>query len=161
MKIPNWGKAIIVAAGTFGAGWLGNAFTFSEIPNWYATLNKTAITPPNWVFGPAWTLLYILMAIAAYLVWRETKEKQIVKEAMQLNATQLILNAMWSILFFGGHLLGIAYLEIIALLIVIILTTRWYFKVSKLAGYMMLPYIAWVTFASFLNLFTWLANSPR
>ncbi|MEI6040418.1 MAG: TspO/MBR family protein [Candidatus Berkelbacteria bacterium] len=158
MKIPNWGKAIIIAAGTFGAGALGSAFTFSQIPGWYATLNKTVISPPNWVFGPVWTLLYIMMGVAAFLVWRETKEKQIVKEAMQLNATQLILNALWSILFFGGHLLGIAYLEIIALLVVIILTTRWYFKINKVAGYMMLPYIVWVAFASFLNLFTWLAN---
>lgn len=159
MKIPDWGKAIIVTAGTFAAGALGSAFTFSEIPNWYATLNKTIISPPNWVFGPVWTLLYIMMAVAAFLVWRESgKDKKTVKEAMQLNATQLILNAMWSILFFGGHLLGVAYLEIIALLIVIILTTRYYFKVSKVAGYMMLPYITWVTFASFLNLFTWLAN---
>ena len=158
MKIPNWGKILVTFGATFAAGAVGSLFTFSEIPTWYATLNKTIISPPNWVFGPVWTLLYIMMAVAAFLVWRETKEKQIVKEAMQLNAIQLILNAMWSILFFGGHLLGVAYLEIIALLIVIILTTRYYFKVSNAAGYMMLPYIAWVTFASFLNLFVWLAN---
>lgn len=158
MKIPNWGKAIITFGATFAAGAIGSLFTFSQIPGWYATLNKTIISPPNWVFGPVWTLLYIMMALAAYLVWRENKNQKITQESLILFGGQLILNALWSILFFGNHLLLSAYVEIIFLLTTIILTTIWFFKVSKLAGYLMLPYIVWVSFASFLNLFTWLAN---
>lgn len=158
MKIPNWGKILITFGATFAAGAIGSAFTFSQIPGWYATLNKTVISPPNWVFGPAWTLLYILMALAAYLVWRDNKNEKITKDALTLFGIQLALNALWSIIFFGNHLLLLAYVEIITLLVAIIMTTIWFFKISKMAGYLMIPYIAWVTFASFLNLFIWLAN---
>lgn len=152
------GKLVITLLGAFAAGAIGSIFTFNAIPTWYANLEKTVITPPNWVFGPAWTTLYILMAIAAFLVWREGSKKEKVKEAMQLYWIQLGLNATWSILFFSAHLLLTAYVEVLFLLAVIIMTTVWYYRVNKVAAYLMIPYILWVSFASVLNLLTYLAN---
>ena len=158
MKIGNVSKFIIAFGATFAAGAIGSLSTFREIPTWYLTLNKTALTPPNWVFGPVWTTLYILMAIAAFLVWRAHKKEKVTTEALQLFALQLALNTLWSILFFGNHLVLTAFAEIIFLLVSIILTTVWFFKVSKTAGYLMIPYIAWVSFASILNFAVYLAN---
>lgn len=152
------GKLVITLVASFGAALIGSLFTFKSIPTWYATLEKTALTPPNWVFGPAWTLLYFLMAIAAFLVWREGEKRVMVKEALLLFGVQLFLNAAWSIIFFGGHFLLAAFVEIIFLLTAIILTTIWFYRVSKPAAYLMIPYILWVTFASILNFLTYLAN---
>jgi tryptophan-rich sensory protein len=143
---------------SLGAGLVGSLFTFNAIPTWYATLERTVLTPPNWVFGPVWTILYILMAVAAFLVWREGAKKEKVKEALQLFGLQLALNALWSILFFGAHLILSAYVEILFLLTSIILTTIWFYRVNKTAAYLMIPYIIWVSFASILNLLTFLAN---
>jgi len=154
----NLGKLVITLVGAFGAGLIGSLFTTSSIPNWYANLEKTVLTPPNWVFGPVWTTLYILMAIAAFLVWQSGENKTKVKEAMHLYWIQLTLNAVWSILFFGSHLLLTAFVEIIFLLTAIVMTTIWYYRVNKLAAYMMIPYILWVSFASILNFLTFWVN---
>lgn len=160
MKITNLGKFIITFGTTFLVAAVGSLATFAAIPGWYMTLNKTVLTPPNWVFGPVWTLLYILMALAAYLVWSSNRVSNldIVKEARLLFVGQLVLNTLWSILFFGNHLLLTGFIEIIFLLITIILTTVWFFRISKPAGYLMTPYIAWVSFASILNFLVYLAN---
>lgn len=149
-------KLITVLAATFAAAFIGSFFTTNQISTWYVNLERTIITPPNWVFGPAWTLLYILMAVAAFLVWRlSTKDS---KTAIRFYWIQLALNALWSILFFTFHLLLAAYAELLVLLVVIIWTTVLFYKVNKSAAYLMIPYILWVTFASFLNLFTYLVN---
>lgn len=160
MKITTIGKFMIIFGATFLAAAVGSLATFAAIPTWYGALNKTTLTPPNWVFGPVWTLLYILMAMAAYLVWASNHEnnRNITKDAMLLFVGQLVLNALWSILFFGNHLLLTAFIEIIFLLITIIFTTVWFFRISKPAGYLMTPYIAWVSFASILNFLVYLAN---
>jgi tryptophan-rich sensory protein len=140
------------------AGGLGSLFTFSAIPTWYATLNKPFFSPPNYLFGPVWTLLYALMGIAAYMVWRKY---QFSKEAIgfwHVYGAQLALNALWSILFFGLKDIGIAFIEILAL---------WYFiarciqegrKLSIWTVYLLLPYLAWVSFASLLNLAIYILN---
>ena len=143
----------------FSAGVLGSVFTTSAIPNWYATLQKPFFNPPNWVFGPVWTLLYIMMGIALYIVW-ETKVKKGVlkKNALVYFYTQLILNAVWSIVFFGLHAPLIALLVILLLWLSIFITIKQFYPISKTAGNMLIPYLAWVSFAAILNVFIVILN---
>lgn len=138
-------KLILSIGVCLGAGGLGSLFTFSAIPTWYATLNKPFFSPPNWLFGPVWTILYILMGVSLYLVW--TKEK-----VPSVFWVQLILNALWSIIFFGLKNPTFGLIDIIALWIAIFLTIKAFYKINKLAGNLLLPYLAWVTFATILNL---------
>lgn len=132
------------------AGFIGSIFTAESVNSWYNTLNKPIWNPPSWVFGPIWIILYTLMGIAAYLVW-QNKEKQEIKIGLYLYSIQLGLNTLWSFIFFGMRDPKLALLEIIILFIFIVGTTIAFFKVNKKAGYLMLPYIAWVAFASLLN----------
>jgi tryptophan-rich sensory protein len=156
--MKNFWKLIVSLLITFAAAAIGSLATFNSIPTWYQTLNPTAITPPNWVFGPAWTLLYILMAIALFLVWCEGWDKQAVRQGFVLFINQLILNAMWSIIFFAQHQIFFAFIEIIILWATILLTIIWFSKASKIAAWLMAPYLAWVTFAGILNFLVYLAN---
>lgn len=133
-----------------GAGVLGSFFTISSIPTWYVTLNKPAFSPPNWVFGPAWTILYILMGISLYLVW--TSKGKLKQNALNLFFVQLGLNVLWSIIFFGMRNPTLALIDIIALWVLIFLTIKSFTKISKLAGNLLIPYLLWVSFASVLNL---------
>ena len=127
------------------AGSVGSLFTFSAIPNWYAYLNKPFFSPPNWVFGPVWTLLYTMMGIAAYLVWKKGKG---VSFWFWL---QLGLNTLWSILFFRLHNPTLAFFEIILLWLAIFLSIKAFYQRSKTAAYLLVPYLLWVTFATLLN----------
>jgi len=158
MKLANWSKIIITILVVFLAALVGSLATFNAIPTWYAELNRTAITPPNWVFGPVWTLLYILMAIAAFLVWREGLENPAVKHRLVLFFEQLVLNALWSIIFFGQHQILFAFIALVVLWLAILATILKFYQISKLAAYLLIPYILWVTFAGVLNFMTWLAN---
>lgn len=158
MKRADWLKLIISFGVVFAAALIGSLATTSAIDSWYVDLNRTPITPPNWLFGPAWTLLFILMAVAAFLVWREGLSQTKVKKSLALFLSQLVFNALWSIIFFGGQLILTAFVEIIILLILIIWTTISFYRVKKTAAYLMIPYIAWVSFAAVLNFMTWLAN---
>jgi len=124
---------------------------------WYAGLAKPAWTPPSWVSGPAWTLLYILMATAAWLVWREGGWK-VQGRALGLFLGQWLLNTLWTPLFFGLHQMGLAFAEIVLLWIMIALTTQAFWKVKRSAGLLMLPYLAWVSFAAVLNFTLWRMN---
>lgn len=139
-----------------GAGILGSFFTVSSIPTWYVTLNKPPFSPPNWVFGPAWTILYILMGISLYLVW--ISKGKLKQNALNLFFVQLGLNALWSIIFFGMKNPTLALVDIVALWIVIFLTIKSFTKISKLAGNLLIPYLLWVSFASVLNLAIVLLN---
>jgi benzodiazapine receptor len=121
------------------------------IPTWYATLKKPAFAPPNWLFGPAWTLLYVLMALAAWFVWKRGFDAEGVKVALALYLIQLVLNATWSALFFGLRSPLAGFLGIAALWLAIVATIVLFFRVSTPAGVLMLPYVAWVSFASLLN----------
>ena len=134
-----------------GAGVLGSLFTVSSIPTWYQTLDKPFFSPPNWVFGPVWTILYILMGISLYLVW-------IKKKVPSVFWIQLILNATWSIVFFGLRNPSVAFVNIIALWIAIFLTIKSFSKINRLSSYLLYPYIAWVSFASILNFSIWMMN---
>lgn len=139
------------------AGILGSVFTASSVKGWYLTLTKPAWNPPSWVFGPVWITLYALMGIAAGLVWNQ-RDVPGAKLALFIYGMQLVLNALWSVLFFGLKNPGLAFVEIIVLLISIVVTTVLFFKINPLAGALMLPYIAWVAFASYLNFTLWQLN---
>lgn len=140
------------------AGLLGSLFTAPAIPAWYASLNKPVFSPPNWLFGSVWTVLYTLMGIAASLVWSQGVAKRRVKQALIIFAIQLILNTLWSIIFFGLKSPLLALIEIMILWYFIILTTLKFIKISKAAGFLLIPYFLWVSFAAFLNFSIYLLN---
>ena len=140
------------------AGIIGSLFTFSAIPTWYATLAKPALNPPSWIFGPVWTTLYALMGIAAFLVWNKGLDRKDVREALSVFGLQLVLNASWSIVFFGLHSPLWALVNIVALWLSIIWTMILFYKISKPTLYLLLPYILWVSFASYLNYSIWMLN---
>ena len=139
------------------AGAVGTLFTISAIPTWYAWLAKPAIAPPNWIFGPVWTTLYILMGIAAFLVWRKARPRT-ARWKLGIFDVQLILNALWSFIFFGAHNLVGAFIEIIVLWIAILATIIAFARVSRTAAWLLAPYLAWVTFAAYLSWSIWSLN---
>lgn len=122
---------------------------------WYASLAKPEWNPPSWIFGPVWSVLYLSMAVAAWLVWRKGGQGH----ALRLYIVQLALNAAWTPVFFGAHQLGAALLVILALWLAILLTLRAFWRISMPAGLLFVPYLAWVSFASFLNFTLWRMNS--
>jgi tryptophan-rich sensory protein len=133
------------------AGLIGSIFTTPAIPTWYAALEKPSFNPPNWLFAPAWITLYLLMGVAAFLIWRKGLEQKEVRAALVIFLVQLVLNALWSVVFFGlqSPLYGVV--VILALWVVILLTILSFFKLSTAAGALLLPYILWVSFAAVLN----------
>lgn len=142
----------------FAAAAIGSMFTFSEIPNWYASLDKPWFNPPNWVFGPVWTLLYAMMGISLYLIWMKGLQDTRVVQAIAVFIVQLALNALWSYLFFGLHNPLLAFFEIILLWAAIGATLVLAMKVSRLGGLLLIPYLCWVSFAAFLNFTVWDMN---
>jgi translocator protein len=147
------GLALALAV-CFGVAWVGSQFTTPEIPGWYAGLRKPAWTPPNWLFGPVWTALYLSMAVAAWLVWRGRGFGG-ARLALALFAAQLALNGLWSVLFFGLHRTGLAFAEILLLWSAILATTLAFRQVNTAAAALMLPYLAWVSYAAALNFAIW------
>lgn len=139
------------------AGLIGSVFTSSSVKSWYVTLVKPNWNPPSWLFGPVWTTLYALMGLSAYLIWRG-KNKTGVKLALGIYALQLILNIIWSGLFFGLKNPGLAFAEIIVLLFFIIVTIVLFWRINRFAGMLLIPYLAWVLFASYLNYTIWRLN---
>lgn len=142
----------------FIAGAIGNFFTLSEITTWYTTLTKPTWTPPNWVFGPVWTTLYILMGIALYLVWSSGLDRKDVKIAIVVFFVQLILNTLWSLVFFGMHSLFGGVVTIVILWIAILVNIILFYRISKPAGLLLVPYIIWVSIASYLTYSVYLLN---
>ena len=134
-----------------GAGLVGSFFTVPSIPSWYAFLEKPSFSPPNWLFGPAWLTLYTLMAISLYLVWQKGLDKTQVRQAFNLFLIHLVFNALWSFSFFGlkNPLLGLANIILIWLFIILLIFK--FFKISKPASILLVPYFLWVSFASLLN----------
>jgi tryptophan-rich sensory protein len=139
-------------------GITGAFATMSGVRDWYPELAKPGFTPPAWVFGPAWTLLYLLMGVALWLVWREADRNENVRPALHAFAVQLILNALWSFVFFGLRMPGAALVEIILLWGAILLTIERFRRVSRLAASLLVPYGLWVSFAAVLNASIWLLN---
>lgn len=142
-------KLIISIAVPQAVAVIGSLFTRSSVSGWYSKLNKPSFNPPGWIFGPVWTILYLLMGISLYLVW--TSGKKGIKAAIIIFAVQLSLNLLWSILFFGMQKPFAAFIEIILLWIAILVTIIVFYKISPIAAYLLIPYILWVSFAAVLN----------
>jgi tryptophan-rich sensory protein len=141
-----------------GAGFFGSIFTTPSIPTWYATLNKPSFNPPNWLFAPAWTTLFIFMGIALFLVWLKGFKEKKVKVAIIFFLIQLILNVAWSFCFFYWKMPFWAFVDIIILWLFILLTLIRFWKINKTAGVLFIPYLLWVSFASLLNYSVWKLN---
>jgi len=140
------------------AGFIGSIFTNASIPTWYAALEKPSFNPPNWLFAPVWTILYILMGISAFLVWRVGLSGPNVKMALVIFIIQLILNAFWSVAFFGLRSPMAGLIVIVILWVAILLTILSFARVSITAGVLLIPYILWVSFASILNAAIYILN---
>ncbi len=158
MKINNTFKLIIAIVVSELAGVIGSLFTVSAIPTWYAGLVKPALNPPAWVFGPVWTTLFALMGIAAFLVWKKGLDRRDVRIALGIFIGQLVLNTLWSIIFFGLHSPGWALIDITLLWLAILGTIIVFYKISRPAMFLLLPYILWVSFAGYLNYSIWTLN---
>ena len=140
------------------AGFIGQLATGPAITGWYSKLVKPPLQPPNWVFAPVWTILYIMMGVALYLVIADRKKWEKKSEGVFAFAFQLALNSFWSVLFFGYHLPSVAAIEIIALWSAILGTILLFDRVSRTAAILMMPYLIWVTFATYLNFAIWWLN---
>ncbi len=140
---------------TLAVGTTASVFTTPQIPTWYASLNHPSIAPPNYVFGPVWTTLYILMAFAAWRVWKVTGLRSLEMGAF---AVQLALNFAWSLVFFALHSIGGALVEVALLDLAILATTILFFRRDRIAGLLFLPYLGWTLFATALNHAFWRLN---
>ena len=144
----NYGKLISSIVICQLAGIIGSLFTVNSVNAWQLTLNKPFFNPPSWLFGPVWISLYLLMGISLYLIWnKKTKSKK----ALIIFSIQLFLNSLWSILFFGLQSPFFAFIEIILLWFMILFTIILFHKISRVAAYLLTPYILWVSFAAVLN----------
>jgi translocator protein len=139
---------------SFAAAALGGLATANSVREWYPTIAKPAWTPPSWIFGPVWTALYAMMAVAAWLVWRRAGWGG----AQVWFAVQLALNATWSPVFFGLHRIGLALVNIVLLWLAIVGTTVAFWRVTPVAGWLFVPYLVWVSFATALNFAIWRLN---
>jgi len=148
-------RLIVCIAACLGAGWLGSLLTRPALRPWYAGLNKPSWTPPDWVFGPVWTILFAAMAIAAWLVWRKVG---LTAAPMQLFLLQLMLNVAWSALFFRLRSPGPAFAEIVLLWLAILATALEFWRAVPAAGWLLLPYLMWVGYAAALNFSIWRLN---
>ncbi len=150
-KAIDWRKLLLAIFVCESAGIIGSIFTTSAISTWYSTLQKPSFSPPNWLFGPMWVILYALMGISLYLIWKSKPSLQ-KGFAEKLFYTQLILNAAWSVIFFGIQSPVMAFLEIVVLWVLILITILNVGKLNKTAGFVLIPYLVWVFFAALLNI---------
>lgn len=152
-------RIAIVVIICLAVGYLSGMVTRASITTWYPTLVKPSFNPPNWIFAPVWTSLYVMMGVAAGLIWNQIiTQKAAVTKALQFFIIQLVLNALWSYLFFGLHNLMLATIEVVLLWLMIFETYSQFAKINKTASYLMLPYLAWVSFASVLTASIWWLN---
>jgi benzodiazapine receptor len=158
MSRGDYVKSAVSIMVALSAGFIGSLFTTPSIAGWYQELVKPTLAPPNWIFAPVWTSLFLLMGVAAFLIWKKGLARKDIKTALGLFVFQLALNALWSIIFFGAHAPGWALLEIILLWIAILATMLSFWKISRIAGSLMLPYFLWVTFAIYLNYSIFILN---
>lgn len=150
---------LIVACGlSLSAGLIGSLIVAGNFRTWYSTIRRPAFTPPSWLFGPAWTILYLLMGIAAFLVWQRGLDVAAVRVALAWFLVQLGLNASWTPVFFGLHRIGLALVVILLLWAAIVITIFSFLRVSPIAAVLLLPYLLWVSFATVLNASIWCLN---
>jgi tryptophan-rich sensory protein len=152
-------KILVVVVTCLVVGYFSGLVTRSAITTWYPTLVKPSFNPPNWIFAPVWSMLYIMMGVAAGLVWNRIDfEKENVKKALIFFAIQLALNTLWSYLFFGLKNPMLAGVEVVLLWLMIFETYSKFVKINKIAGYLFIPYLLWVSFAAVLNISIWWLN---
>jgi len=154
--LQSWPSLILFFAVCLGVGALGSLFTANGVRDWYPRLRKPRGTPPDWVFGPVWTTLYVLMAISAWLVWREYHLGALA--ALLIFFAQLALNVAWSAIFFGSRMPGVALAEIVILWFAILFTIVVFYLLLPLAAFLLLPYWFWVSYAIYLNFGIWRLN---
>ncbi len=140
------------------AGSVGSFFTAPSIPTWYAALEKPFFNPPNWLFAPVWTTLFAIMGISAFMIFREGLDKDPVRIALAVFGVQMIFNVLWSVLFFGFRNPGAAFAEILVLWTMIASCIWLFWRIDRRAALLLVPYIAWVTFAAILNYSIWILN---
>jgi len=150
-------KLLVSLTLPLGLGAIAGLFTAEAVPGWYETLNRPSFNPPNWVFGPVWTTLYILMGISLFLIWKQSagKERNL---AILVFLLQQALNFGWSFIFFHYNMIGFALIEIIFLWISIVMMLVLFYKIKPVAAYINIPYLLWVTFATILNAAYYLLN---
>ncbi len=153
MRTNNWLALVGWVALCEAAGLAGSYFTAPAIKGWYTTLAMPSFAPPNWVFAPVWTTLFLLMGVAAFIVWRHRYN-----DGLRVFGLQLSLNVLWSAVFFGLHNPGLAFVEICLLWLAIVWTIIAFARRSRTAALLLLPYLAWVTFAGYLNYAIWTLN---
>lgn len=150
--------ALVLLVGLcLGVGGLGGAVTAESVTTWYATLNKPSFNPPNWIFGPVWTALYILMGVAAWRVWRSA-HRDTARGPLAVFALQLAVNLGWSVAFFGLRNPGLAVVVILALDLLVLATALMFRRIDRLAAWLLVPYLAWISFATVLNVTIWRIN---
>lgn len=132
-------------------GFIGSQFTMESVKTWYTTINKPSFNPPNWVFAPVWTTLYILMGVASFRVWQKRKSAEWFHWAVIIYLVQLAFNLMWSFIFFELHQIGFALIEIILLLMLIVINAFIFYRFDRLTAWLFLPYFVWVSFATYLT----------
>ncbi|MFN8446344.1 MAG: TspO/MBR family protein [Caldilineaceae bacterium] len=172
----NWkslGTFALALLAPFVAAAIGNVATQPAIGTWYQALRKPDWNPPRWLFGPVWSALYLMMGMASWLVWRKRettfpwlgirneKQQHKVEGALRLYGVHLIFNALWSVLFFGLHRLDWAFAEVVVLWSLILTTLTRFYRIDARAGWLLVPYQAWVTFASILNFTVWRMNRDK
>ncbi len=151
-------KLIISILIPLAVGGLSGYFTTGGVEGWYATVQKPSFNPPNYLFAPVWTSLYTLMGIGFFLVWKQPASKPYRRTALAVFIVQLVLNFCWSIVFFKLEKPGLAFVEIVLLWISILMMIIYFVKVKPVAGYLQIPYLCWVSFASVLNFYIWYLN---
>jgi benzodiazapine receptor len=150
--MKTYSRILLCVAICLAVGYLSSFVTQSSITTWYPEIKKPVFNPPNWIFAPVWTLLFILMGISAGMIWNKFEtQKELVKKGMLFFAIQLLLNALWSYLFFGLNNVLLALIEIILLWLVIYETYHIFKQIDKKASYLLIPYLAWVGFATILT----------
>jgi benzodiazapine receptor len=154
----NFFKFFISISICMGTGALAGFLTSNATQDWYQTIAKPSIVPPGWVFPVVWNFLFFLMGVALFLIWEKGKESPFFRKAIWIFALQLFLNFLWSIIFFGYQRPGLALIEIFILWASILFSIIYFYKVDRVAGYLLIPYILWVSFAICLNFLIWRLN---
>jgi translocator protein len=156
--VKRYGRLLLSLFLTFGAGFVGSVFTFSNVRDWYVTLEKPLLSPPDWIFGPVWMGLYALMGVALFRVWRLAHYRKDARFWTAIFLIHLFLNALWSVLFFGLENPLIALADIVALWLILLWLVVRAWWIDRTTGWLLVPYLLWVSFATYLNFSIWFLN---
>ena len=158
MNMSSYVRVGIAFLSCFSAGFIGSLFVNSAAGSWYAGIAKPFFNPPSWVFGPVWTTLYVMMAIALLIIWERDPNAKEMRGWVPLFFAHLLLNAGWTVFFFGYHAVFVGMLDILLLLLSVFLLTMGAWEIDKRASFLLMPYLLWVLFATLLNISIWVLN---